>query len=216
MKSIWNRTPRGIFFILMITGMLALSSCGLDSEGEATTISIEKNGMIRSHIEESFAQSYYDKDELQQMILREAADYNREAGSGCVTVEKVEVENQVATVEMTYQNALDFAGFNHIVFFDGTPQEAKDAGFDLNVVLSGVKDSLETIGQADILSMEDHRLLIMDVSQKEIQGETIALDATVVLNGKAQYISENVTVSNNYKRVNRTEDAEGLAYILYQ
>lgn len=216
MKNILNRTPGWMYMILMITGMLALASCGFGSEGETTTISIEKDGIVRSHIEESFAQSYYDKDELQQMILREAADYNREAGSGCVTVEKVEVENQIATVEMTYQKALDFAEFNHIVFFNGTPGEAKDVGFDLNVVLSSVKDSLETIGQADILSMEDYRLLIMDVSKKEIQGETITLDATVILNGKAQFISENVTVSDNCKKVNRTEDAEGLAYILYK
>ena len=109
MKNILNRTPGWMYMILMITGMLALASCGFGSEGETTTISIEKDGIVRSHIEESFAQSYYDKDELQQMILREAADYNREAGSGCVTVEKVEVENQIATVEMTYQKALDFA-----------------------------------------------------------------------------------------------------------
>lgn len=196
--SVWMRTA------LMITGVLAMTSCGLSGEGNTTMISLEKDGTVRSHIEESFDQSYYDKEELQQMILMETADYNREAGSGCISVEKVELKDQIATVEMTYQKAEDYAGFNRVVFFDGTPKEAEDAGYELNVVLSSVKDSLDTIGKADILAMGDYRLLITDVGE------------TVVLNGKAAYVSENVTVSDNGKCVKNAEDSEDSAYILYK
>lgn len=216
MNSILRTKSGWMCIVLMMAGVLTLTSCGLGSKEKATTISIEKDGTVRSHIEESFDQSYYNKDELQQMILMEAADYNREAGSGCITVEKVDVKDQIATVDMTYQKAADFAGFNHVVFFHGTPAEAKDAGYDLNVVLSSVKDSFNTIGQADILAMEGYRLLIMDVSKKIIKDETVVLDATVILNGKVQYTNENVITSNNGKSVKRTENAEGLAYILYQ
>lgn len=205
MKSILKLTSKVMSVALMITGMLVTTSCGAVGEKEeVTTISIEKDGTVRSHIEESFEQSYYDKDELQQMILVEVADYNRKMGNGNIAVEKVEVEKGTATVEMTYQKAADYAAFNKVVFFDGTAQEALDAGYELNIVLSGVKDSQETIGKADLLNMEDYRLLITDVAE------------TVNLSGKAEFMNESVAASENRRSVKKADTAEGLAYILYK
>ena len=72
------------------------------------------------------------------------------------------------------------------------------------MVLSSIKDANETVGRADILAMKDARLLITNVSDG------------IVLNGKALYVSENVTVSGDAKTIVRNADDNGLAYIIFK
>lgn len=189
------------------TGMLAatviflLSACRESGGEEISSITVQKDGSILSHIVESFEQGYYDSEELQQTILMEAADYNKTAGNGRVSVEKVEVDGGVATVRMTYQAAEDYAVFNHMVFFVGSTEDA-EGEYELNVVLSGTKDANDTVGRADILAMKDYKLLITDAQEP------------VFLNGKAEYISDNVTVSSDRKNIQLSGD--GLGYVLYR
>lgn len=186
-----------------IAGVMALTACAGSGPDEESTVSVTKEGKISSHIVESFDKTYYDKDELQQRILQEAASYNRAVGEGAVSVEKVTVEDGFANVEMTYEKASDYADFNNRVFFIGTPEEAREAGYDLNTVLSSVKDEYETVGMSDILAMEDVKILITDIKEP------------VTLNGKAAYISGNAAADKKLKTVYFDEESEELAYILY-
>lgn len=189
----------------MALGLLFLAGCGTqDGESSGAAISFTKEGKIRAEIRESFEQSYYDKDELQKTILAEAADHNHRAGDGSITVEKVEVENGMALVSMTYAKAEDYASFNQVDFFAGSPEQAQAAGYDLNVVLSSVKNESDTIGKSDILAMKDATILITD--EKD----------AIALNGKALYVSDNVAVSQNEKQVQRTGEENGLAYIIFK
>ncbi len=202
---------RNVFLVKIIIGaavfilMPWLASCGMSEGGETGTIvSFGKDGTVRSHIEESFGESYYDKEELQQTVSDQAASYNKLAGEERITVERVEVLDDMAQVDMTYTQAADYAFFNKVIFFAGSAGEAHEQGYDLNVVLSGAENSQETVGQSDILAMEGVTLLITDI------GDSIAL------NGKALYISENVTVSSNGKTVCRVQDSGKPAYIIYK
>ena len=191
--------------ILISTGMLGLVSCGNKVEGVSGSIlTIEKDGTVRANIVEDFREGYYDKEELQQTILEQAASYNRNAGSGSVTVEKVEAKEEAITVQMTYAGVQDYASFNHAIFFAGTAKEALEAGFDLNVVLSGVKNEMETVGESDILGMEGSVLLITNINDG------------IAVNGKALYVSDNVVVSPNAKTIWYSGDENGLAYVIYQ
>lgn len=187
--------------LLLSAVMLLVSACGNDGGGETTSITVQKDGTILSYIVENFEQDYYDGEELQQAILMEAADYNKTAGSGRINVEKVNVDSGVATVRMTYQEAGDYAGFNHMIFFVGSAENAEE-DYELNVVLSGAKDTNDTVGKADILAMKDYKLLITDVQEP------------VLLDGRAEYISDNVTVSSDRKNVQLSGD--GLGYVLYK
>ncbi len=189
---------------LVFAGALGLCACGDREESGATYLSLEKDGTVRSHIEESFEQSYYSKEELLQSIQAQAADYNKSAGGGQITVDKVEVANGVTDVLMTYPGAEDYAAFNEEVFFVGTASQAQEAGYDLNVVLSGVGNAQETVGKPDILAMEDARLLIMDIAEP------------VKLGGKALYISDNATVSQNAKTAWRIHGESGLVYVIFK
>lgn len=183
---------------------ISMVGCGSASKEEETVVSISKEGTVSESIVESFDKSYYDEEELKQTILSEVAAYNREMQTGNITVEKIEVKDSMATVEMTYASVADYEGFQGGVFFLGTAQEAQDAGYDLNTVLSGTQNELETIGMSDMLAMTDYQILITD--KKE----------TVELNGKAAYVSDNVTVSKNLKTVTVAEEIEQLAYVMYR
>ena len=192
------------FCLMIVFMMMGLTACMTSDKEEGTKVSISKEETISIHIVESFDKSYYDKEELQQMILTEAADYNREVGAGNVSVEKIETEDGMATVEMSFASAKDYAEFQGGIFFLGSPQEAQDAGYDLNTVLSSTEDELETIGMSDMLAMTDYKLLITDMKEP------------VSLNGKAAYASDNVSCSKNLKTVTFGEEDSKLAYVMYR
>lgn len=196
-----QRITKATAFFLM-TGILLLAGCSM--EEEQSQVSLLKDGTVEATIIETFDKSYYDKDELQQMILEEAASYNRSVAQGAVSVDKVSVENGIAKVKMTYASAEDYGAFNDGIFFTGSVSQAREAGYDLNKVLSSTTDALATVGMSDILAMTDVSILITDMKDP------------VVLNGKATYISGNVTVDRKLKTVSFDESSEGLAYILYK
>ncbi|NBJ91556.1 hypothetical protein [Parablautia muri] len=194
-----------IISVLTFSVMLVFSACGGEAKEEGGTfLSLINDGTIQSNIEESFEESYYDKDELEQAILEQVDDYNNQAGAESITVKKVEVKDGVALAQLIYAGAQDYAAFNQALFFTGKSGEAESAGYDLNVVLSSVKDSQDTMGKADILALGDEKLLVTDISD------------AIKLDGKALYISDNVTVSSGGKTVRRTEDGNKIIYVVYK
>lgn len=198
------RFSHKVFWPVIIAGTLMLAACAGNEAEEVTSVTINKDGAIGSHIVSSFDKSYYDKDELQQRILQEVLSYNQTSGTDHVSVEKIDVKDDMAVVEMTYAEAADYAAFNGGIFFMGNAFKAQAEGYDLNKVLSGTENSMETIGMSDMLAMTDYTLLITDMKDP------------VTLSGKAVYISDNVTVSKNFKTVSFDEESEELAYILYK
>lgn len=196
--------PKIIVSLWLASIMLIMSACSLGGNTAQTKISISKDGRVSVSIVESFDKTYYDKDELQQQILTEVAGYNRAAGNGNVAVEKIEVEDGMATVVMTYAKAADYAAFNNSVFFVGSAKEAQEAGYELNTVLSGTKDENETIGMSDMFAMTDYQMLITDIGEP------------VELAGKAAYISNNVNISKNRKTVTLAENSQGPIYVIFR
>ena len=186
----------------LFLGTLALTACNA-VEGESS-VSLLKDGAVKATIVEDFDKSYYDKDELQQMILEEVVSYNRQLGEDAVSVDKVSVENGVARVEMTYTDSESYAAFNNGVFFLGPVSEAQKAGYDLNKVFISSSDQLVTAGMSDILEMSDAKILITDMKEP------------VVLDGKAVYVSSNVETDKKCKTVSFDETSDEMAYIIYK
>ena len=186
----------------LFLGTLALTACNA-VEGESS-VSLLKDGAVKATIVEDFDKSYYDKDELQQMILEEVVSYNRQLGEDAVSVDKVSVENGVARVEMTYADSESYAAFNDGVFFLGPVSEAQKAGYDLNKVFISSSDQLVTAGMSDILEMSDAKILITDMKEP------------VVLDGKAVYVSSNVETDKKCKTVSFDETSDEMAYIIYK
>ena len=186
----------------LFLGTLGLTACNA-VEGESS-VSLLKDGAVKATIVEDFDKSYYDKDELQQMILEEVVSYNRQLGEDAVSVDKVSVENGVARVEMTYADSESYAAFNDGVFFLGPVSEAQKAGYDLNKVFISSSDQLVTAGMSDILEMSDAKILITDMKEP------------VVLDGKAVYVSSNVETDKKCKTVSFDETSDEMAYIIYK
>lgn len=187
--------------LLLVAGIMTVTAC---STGDGvSSVSILNDGKINSRIVENFDKSYYDQEELEQKIIKEAEEYNLAAGGEAVSVKKVDMDNGVVKVEMTYSKASDYAAFNDAVFFAGSVAQAQEAGYNLNRVLISVNDNLETVGMSDILAMSDSKILITDVKE------------SVVLNGKAEYISNNVIIDEKLKTASFDEKSKELAYIIF-
>lgn len=190
------------FILGILLGTMPLTACSAGAK--ESSVSLLKDGEIRADIVEDFDKSYYDKDELQQMILEEVVSYNREFGENTISVDKVSLENGVVRVGMTYADFDAYASFNDGVFFVGSVQEAQKAGYDLNKVFISTADQLVTAGISDILEMSDAKLLITDMKEP------------VILDGKALYISSNVTTDKRCRTVSFDETSGEMAYIIYQ
>lgn len=196
-----KKKTNALLILLLVVAMT--SGCG--SEAEESRAELQKDGSVKSVISASFDKPDYDIDELQQMVLEESATYNRRVGDNAISVEKVSEKNGTASVKMTYKSAADYAAFNDGIFFVGSPKEAEEEGYNLNKVLSGTKNPLETVGGADILAMDsDVKILITDMKDP------------VVLDGKALYTSDNVQTDKKYKTVTLKEESGEPAYIIYK
>ncbi len=193
----------GICLSLLI-GLLGLCGCAKEPAEEGTTVSVAKDGTITCYIVENFEKPYYDAEEMKQMILSEVADYNKSVGGSNISVEKVLVEEGLATVLMKFASAQDYADFHGNTFFIGTAKEAQEAGYDLNTVLSSTVDELETIGMSDMLAMEEYRILVTDMKEP------------VTLNGKAAYVSDNTIYSTSLRTVVFGGEADEMAYVMYR
>ncbi len=203
MKSSGKFLYNVIMGAFALTTVLGLTSCGNEKEEDTGTfITVNKDGSIQSEIVESFGEERYDKDELQSVILGELAVYNKKSENN-ITVEKVDMDGDNVVVKMTYGESGDYAAFNKVNFYAGSPAGAEAAGFELNVVLSGVKDASETVGKSDILAMENAGILITDV------------DESIVLGGKALYVSEGVETFSDGKAVRRLGEDKKLMYVIY-
>lgn len=189
-------------FLVLMLAAVTLGGCG--SETEESRAELQKDGSVKSVVTADFDKPDYDIEELKQMVLEESAAYNRSTGDGAISVEKVSEKNGTASVKMTYKSAADYAAFNDGIFFVGSPKEAEEEGYNLNRVLSGTKNPLETVGGADILAMDDAKILITDMKDP------------VVLDGKAVYTSDNVQTDKKYKTVTLKEESGEPAYIIYK
>ena len=200
-KRILLKIIISLYLLFILAGNVACSS---GSRMAQTEITMQKDGGVSIRLVESFDKPYYDAEELRQSILTKVASYNRNVGSGNISVEKIEVENQIAEVIMSYETAEDYAQFNKEVYFVGSATKAQEVGYDLNTVLSGAEDTTETIGMSDMLNMEDYQILITDSK------------IPIIINGKAEYLSDNVSVSKNKKVITVAADSDALAYIMFR
>lgn len=200
----WIRTAC-IFAVLL----LSLCGCGggggsrgadapAETEAEDTgsnIVTVKKDGVIVSTLEEAFAGEYFDEETLKQFVLQEAADYNAEEGGDKVVVKKLEIKKERASLTMEYRTAEDYAGFNRYPFFYGTVAEAYEAGYDLDVTFTEADGKLgedgesPSIGKDELLTMGSRRIIIAQVPKKE--------NLTVKTSGKILYINGAELVKKN-------------------
>lgn len=130
---------------------------------DASTAEFHKNGSIRVTSVESFAEEYYDADELKNMIQEAVSSYNQEKGSTGVTRKYFRVSDQTATVVLDYASAEDYCEFNGNDLFLGTVGEAEEKGYDFESIMAAVsrEDSSRILNQATLDQLTENEVIIL-------------------------------------------------------
>lgn len=206
--------------LLSLCGCGGGGSRGADAPAEtkaedtgSNIVTVKKDGVIVSTLEEAFAGEYFDEETLKQFVLREAADYNAEAGDDRVAVKKLAVKKERASLTLEYRTAEDYAGFNRYPFFYGTVAEAYEAGYDMDVTFAeaggkpGEDGESPSIGKSELLTMGSRRIIIAQVPKGE--------NLTVKTGGKILYINGAELVKKNVASAGSDTDAI-TAYIVFK
>lgn len=192
--------------LLCITAVMlcVIAGCGkTDDIIEETHVILDKKGQIVCTHVESFAEDFYDLQELQAMIDEEAALYNQANGEGTVVAEPAYRQADNVIDKVTYASFKDYNAFNERNIFVGTVAEAMEAGIAFRVALENIDKPGEFITADHMSDMNEYHVLIVD--------EPGVYDTF----GKVMYISDGVSVAGK-KSVKVSEDMEGLGYILFR
>jgi hypothetical protein len=150
-------------------GVMLLGGCGLMEQDswtpqESAAISIDKDGVITEIIQETLDASYYDADELQNMVNSEVADYNAKNGEASVTVKEFAAEDGKVNLTMEYASAADYAEFNNTEFFYGSMISAQLEGYLFDVSYKKVDDGVvqgSTVSGSEVIKHMDDQVLIL-------------------------------------------------------
>lgn len=195
---------RGRFAAILLCAGCMLTACGGFST-EISGISISKKGAVTEKAIENFDKDYYNKEELEQKIAAEIESYNSAAGKNAVKKKSFRVKDGVATLNMTYETAKDYADFNGVDLYVGDIQGAVQAGYAFEGKFAEVSGGKVSEGNllwgSQIMTGKNYN--------------TIAVREALLIEvpGTIKYVSENVKVKDKSTAVIE-EDAT--AYILYE
>lgn len=160
------------------------------------TIVISSDGIVTEYLVGDFAKNYYNVGELSSMVMEEVNQYNAALpGEAEVTVKSVEMaadnsSNIVVTTE--YNSVQAYKDYTSTELFYGTIPQAKEAGYDLDIEMTSVKDGT-VVGENEILGMEKRKIIITGANAEIIPPSSILYE------NKGIIVNENGTVEGlNY------------------
>jgi hypothetical protein len=185
-----------VFIMLILAGGCSLKPF----DAETNTIYVKKDGSIMQALIEDFSESYYNATELEDLINETVNTYNE--GSEKVKVEKYKVINNIAKLITSYSSSIDYAKFNEVEFFFGSISDAKSEGYDFDQDFISIEEK-NTVGSETIKSLSQYKVIIFE---EDVQLKT---------DSKILYLSNNAELVDS-KTAKLAEEAEGLAYIVYE
>lgn len=188
-------------WLCMILLVCCLVGCG-DQEAtyDTTTLVVNDDGTFKEVVVEPFDKEYYDASEMESFVRNEIQNYNLSKVSTQISLESVEVEDEIAKVTISYKTDKDYQEFNEDgILFVGTVKEAMEEGFHFD-------QTFIAYGKTDKVS-------VAKVTENGNYGIVVTQQGTnVVLPDKILYISENVTTHG--KKLASTNEEE--CYIIYK
>ena len=125
--------------VCVIMILVLLTACGEKTLQVSTnTLYIKKDGKLEEAAFELFDKEYYNAEELKSFAEEEAYNYNYKNVREAVTVDRVEMSDNVAGAYLTYETVEDYIAFNEVDMYLGTVKGAmnENYGFDVAQVLS--------------------------------------------------------------------------------
>ncbi len=184
----------------MILLVCCLAGCGdQETSYDTTTLVVKDDGTFVEVVVEPFDKEYYDASELESFVQNEIQEYNLRKVSTQLSLEGVEVEDEIAKVSISYKTDEDYRNFNEGTVFVGTVREAINEGYQFDQTFRAYEKT-EDVSVAQVTENGNYGIVIT--------AEAI----NVALPDKILYISENV-VTNGKKSA---QTAAGECYIIYK
>lgn len=196
---------------ILLMVVLTMAGCSKAEMAEqADGIVIGKDGKITGTLVNVLDQSYYDSEELKNMIETEIADTNAKQGADAVTLESYNCDNSgKVKVKLVYADNDAYQAFNNTTFFSGTSVTANEL-YGLKGNFLNVQDGKVTT--EDAVVTEDSKVVVVSENVNvTVPGKIIAVTDNVEITGKK-------TASVNVEKEDESEDEseEELAYIVYR
>ncbi len=155
---------------------------------DQTSLQISLSGSVTETIFETLDESYYDADELQDLIARSVRIYNTEHGVDSISVPAYSAENGKVYLVMSYQTPEDFASYNEVTFFNGSILNAQMSGLTFPDTFLEVKgrSASDSVPSEEALSHKEYSIAVADT------------DHVVQVPGQIRYISENAEIVNSH------------------
>ena len=172
-----------------------LGGCGqnkVPQDLSVPAISVTGKGKVTAYIVEDFEKDYYDLAELENLVKDELSKFNEsrkgaeaEGAAAMVSLMQTLVkEVPKAVLVLEFQDIACYREYAGKDLFYGTVAQAQQAGYDLNVELTSVKDGT-TIGKSEIFGMGNSHILIV---QDKVR---------IFAPGKAQYVTSGAAVKDD-------------------
>lgn len=186
---------QGLLIAGIVLSTVLLSGCtgGVDSV-TTNTMTIHKDGRIEDVSVEDFSDGDYSMTDLEQFVTDEVADYNAEHGEDSIVLEKLQTEDSMAKLQLTYQDMEAYNAFNHTEY---VLKDAADA--ELSGELIAAEDDATTVKVADV---DLTGLKVLEISD--------AMD--IICKGRVLYYNSYVTQVNG----TFTANGEGIAVIVFK
>lgn len=155
---------------------------------EQTSLQISLGGTVTETIFDTLDESYYDADELQDLIARSVRIYNEEHGENSITVPAYSAQNGKIYLVLTYAKPEDYASYNEVNFFNGSILSAQMNGLaypDTFLKVNGTSAS-ESVSSEEALSHKEYSIAVADTEH------------VVQVPGQIRFVSENAEIVNSH------------------
>ena len=193
-----TKLKKALSVIVLIISVVSLFGCSNSNAdiSQKSNVELYDDMHLEATIVEDFAESYYDENELMDMVNEEVSTYNVSKGGTPISVLSHSLETGVMSLRLSFTDVSHYNKYMPEEIFIGTVNEAYQQGYDFNRSLVVVNKPNITIGKNDLMNMATYKLLIVqgDVIIKcpskilfYSQGMELLDDNTVSCNGNNTY-----------------------------
>ena len=177
---------------------------GCAASQDTSSMTIKKDGVVKSYIVEEFTAPYYDEYELQQSAEADILAYNDETGEDAIELKKFKLEEGILRATVEYQTSKDYESFNEETLFVGLLSEAEKDGYDVEGTFYAADDLYQKLTYEEIQKEGDYHVVIFTEP------------VNVKVADKVIYISDGLQKGNSAKEVSITDDTKEIYYIIYE
>lgn len=167
------------FVFLFSIGLL--SGCGSSYDADSSTVFILKKGKVAATDVENFDEEEFSKSELEDYVKNEIQEYASENGKNSIKLKTLSVQENQASLTLTYGSAEDYSNFTGIELYSGSIIDALAEGYSFDVSFRRAEDG-EEVSVSEVLDNEKLNLVV------------IKANTTVVVPGDIVFYSAQNTV----------------------